>query len=246
MHRPACAEAVGLVNHDLNRAAHEVTAIQQARPQVLLLQSVTAGVWDAGRYSDCLYQLYTALSFAGLKLGFVTERQLEAGIIPDAPVLVVPGITHLSEEAMKALRQYQNHLVSVGEAETLTHDDWGRLRENKLPAERWSFRLGTASARDLHHRMLEQLRGWKIAPAVEVRGTDDAPPWGVEWRSAETPDGTVVNLCNYRRESVRVDLLRAGQTVSGQDVLTGARVDGPCTLKPLEVRLLRLAEVPRQ
>ena len=34
MHRPACAEAVGIVNHDLNRAAFEVTALQQAPAQV--------------------------------------------------------------------------------------------------------------------------------------------------------------------------------------------------------------------
>ena len=36
MHRPACAEAVGVVNYDLNRAALEITAIPQAPPRVLL------------------------------------------------------------------------------------------------------------------------------------------------------------------------------------------------------------------
>ena len=53
MNRPACTEAVGLVNCDLNRAALEVTALQRARPQVLLLQSCTAAVWDAARNDDC-------------------------------------------------------------------------------------------------------------------------------------------------------------------------------------------------
>ena len=38
MERASCAEAVGVVGDDLNRAAVEVTAIQNARPDVLILQ----------------------------------------------------------------------------------------------------------------------------------------------------------------------------------------------------------------
>ncbi len=77
MHRPACAEATGIVCHDLNRLSEEVTALQTLKPQAVLLHSVTAKVWDGGRFSDCSGKLYTALAFTGLKLGFVTERQLE-------------------------------------------------------------------------------------------------------------------------------------------------------------------------
>jgi len=66
MHRPACSEAVGIVNCDLNRAAIEITALQQARPNLLVLHSGTAAAWDSGNYSDCLSKLYTTLSFTGL------------------------------------------------------------------------------------------------------------------------------------------------------------------------------------
>jgi protein tyrosine phosphatase (PTP) superfamily phosphohydrolase (DUF442 family) len=96
MHRPACAEAVGIVNCDLNRAADEVTAPQQAPPQLLILQSTTASVWDRDRYSNCLDKFYTAISFTGLKIGFVMERQLESGQVAHAPLLFVPDIVHLS------------------------------------------------------------------------------------------------------------------------------------------------------
>ena len=67
------------MGHDLNRAAVEVTALQQAPPQVAILQSPTAAVWDNGAYNDCLNKLYTALSFTGLKIGFAPERGLEGG-----------------------------------------------------------------------------------------------------------------------------------------------------------------------
>jgi hypothetical protein len=39
---------------------------------------------------------------------------------------------------------------------------------------------------------------------------------------------------------VTVTIVRAKRTVSARDVLSGARVGGPLTLLPLEVRLLRL------
>ena len=40
------AEAVGVVNCDMNRAAKELTALQQARPEVLLLHGTSSLVWD--------------------------------------------------------------------------------------------------------------------------------------------------------------------------------------------------------
>jgi hypothetical protein len=118
MYRPACTEAVGIVNCDLNRAAPEITALQQAKPDVLLLQSFTSPVWDQG-YDHCLMQLYTALSFTGLKVGFLSERQLEGGLVPDAPVVFVPDIAHLSDAAAASLRKFSGHLVFVGKNDAL-------------------------------------------------------------------------------------------------------------------------------
>lgn len=257
MHRPACAEAVGLVNYDLNRAAFELTALQRARPQALLLQSVTASVWDGEHYTDCLYKLYTALSFTGLKLGFITERQLEEGVVPDVPVIFVPDIRHLSNAAVATLRNFTGKLVFVGEGDLLGQDEYGRTRSPNLHAETIPFRHNAGflrglhawigaevpgSLRDLQTQIIAKLAGWNLRPSVDLRGDDGKAVWGVEWRTAETPAGLVVNLCNYRKTPVTVTLFRAGQQTSAFDVLSGARVEGPLTLPPLEVRLLRLAK----
>ena len=239
MHRPACAEAVGIVNYDLNRAALEVTALQQAPEQALLLQSVSASVWDAGDYDDCLLKLYTALSFTGLKLGFVTERQLETGSIPKAPVIFVPAVVHFSGAAWAGLRQFKGRVVLVGD-DVLSRDEYGRERRPELTAiDKVPFRHGSTSSRELHEQILAKLPAWNLRPALELREAGRQPAWGVEWRSAETPAGTVVNLCNYRKEPVTVVLMRDRQPMAAQDVLTGRPVDGLLTLAPLEVQLLR-------
>ena len=123
------------VNLDLNRAALEVTALQQSPPRLLILHSVTAGVWDRDLYSNCLDRIYTALSFTGLKIGFVTERQLESGEIPVAPVLFVPGIEHLTDAAAAGLRKFRGRTVFVGRQDLLTHDEYGAAANRTVSAD---------------------------------------------------------------------------------------------------------------
>lgn len=241
MHRPACAEAVGIVNYDLNRAALEVTALQQAPAQALVLQSVTASVWDGGDYGDCFQKLYTALSFTGLKLGFVTERQSETGSVPQAPVVFVPGVVHLSGAALEGLRQFKGRVVLVGGNDVLARDEYGRQRRPELgTVDRLAFRHGSTSSRQLREQILARLPAWDLRPTLELREAGQRATWGVEWRSAEIAQGTVVNLCNYRKEPTTAVLMRDGRPVAAQDVLTGQPVEGPLTLAPLEVQLLRL------
>jgi hypothetical protein len=240
MHRPACTEAVGRVNYDLNRAALEVTALQQAPRQALLLQSVTAAVWDGDAYNDCLSKLFTALSFTGLTPGFVTERQLEDGLVPAAPVVCLAATDHLSNAALATLRKFKGRLVFVGNGDPATHDEYGKARKADLRGEQIAMRRSD-SAKDLWTRILARLPSWNSCPDASLRGADQKPVWGVELRSARTAQGLVVNLCNYRHTPVSATLVRAGKTVSAHDVLTGSSVAGPLTLQPLEIRLLRLA-----
>ncbi len=240
MHRPLCAAEVGLVNCDLNRAAFEVTALQQARPDVLLLQSTSALVWDKGHYVNCRDRLYTALSFTGLKIGFFTERQLEDGLLPHGSVLFLPNVVHLSDAALASLRKSPGRLVFVGAGELLSRDEYDRPRKVDLRGDRITFQGGCGSAGALWKQVLAKLPGWNLHPQVQLRGGDGRPVWGVEWRSANAPTGLVVNMCNYRNLPVSVTLARARQEVKTQDVLSGQRISGALTLQPLEIRLLRL------
>ena len=191
------------------------------------MQSVTASVWDADAYGDCLGKLFTAFSFTGLKPGFVTERQLEDGVVPAASVVCVPAISHFSAAARATLRKFKGRLVFVGKDDSMNHDEYGKAQRPDLRGEKITFSRGAASAEDLWTQILAKLPGWNLRPAVELRGADGKPVWGVEWRIARTAQGPVVNLCNYRRTPLRVTLARADKTAAAHDVLTGSPVAGP-------------------
>ena len=80
--------------------------------------SVTASVWDAQRYDACMLRLYTALSFAGLTIGFVTERQLERGpgiatAQRSSPALLIPSSYRGPGDGRQHIAEIESRLAPV-------------------------------------------------------------------------------------------------------------------------------------
>ncbi len=236
--RPACAQVVGIVNCDLNRAAYEVTALQQAPVQVQILHDTSALTIDGVDYSTCATQLYMALSFTWVKIGFITERQLEAGIAPSAPVLFVPNAKYLSDSAFQTLRDYKGRLITLG-ADPLFYNEYGEPRQTKLAADSINYTPGKTYAADLWKILLSKLPGWKVSPRYTLADANGKPVWGVEYKEAIIGDGTVVNICNYLNTPVEVKLSGKGQA---KDVLTGELIKWPIKLDSLQVRLLKVID----
>ncbi len=245
MERPACAEALGVVSHDLNRVANEIAAIQNAKPNVLILQSFTSAVWDVHAYDDALMKLYTALSFTGLKIGFITERQLELGTAPDGKLLFIPGIVHLSDAAFVGLEKFIGKIVFVGDSSLLTRNEYDDARLTKL-SERTVLEPLAFKTDSRWQPLLDSLRPrlarLNLKPLINVVDDKGSPTWGVNWRCANTPSGDVINLYNARREPVTVTIA-AGESAGFMDLLTGQKIaDGKMTLAPLEVRLCQVSK----
>jgi hypothetical protein len=245
MERPSCTEALGIVCHDLNRVANEVAAIQNAKPDVLILQSFTSAVWDAHRYDDGLMNLYTALSFTGLKIGFVTERQLEQRKTPQGKVLFIPNVMHLSDTAFEGLQEYSGKVVFLGDVNLLTKNEYDDVRTAKLSKaqllEPVAYKTDS-KWQTLWESLHPHLATMNLKPLVDVRDEKGSPTWGVNWRCAATGDGNIVNLYNARREPMTVTL-HAGERSKFTDLLTGKETaEGKLTLAPLEVRLCRVSK----
>ncbi len=244
MERPACAEAVGIVNYDLNRLAEYVTSLQMVEPRVAIIMSNSAKVWDMGRYADCLGKLYTALTFCGVRIAFVSERQLERGEFPSTPLLFVPDMEHISDKAFQSLKNYKGKIIFVGGEKLLSLNEYNQPRSEAVEGERLEYRYGETTWRDLWVKLWVKLRDWGIRPMVEVVDRVGKPVWGVAWLSREWDRGLLVNICNYRNEKVEVKLRGGGK--SALDLLSGKRISAESlVLSPLEFRLILLEKFPK-
>jgi hypothetical protein len=235
--RPSCVEALGLTCLDLNRVSPQITAIQKAPPQVYMLQSFTSAVWDAHPYDDAFLKLYTALSFTGLKIGFITERQLEQGKIADAPLLLVPNCVHLSDAAFEGLKKFKGKII-VTDPAAFSKSEYDAPRKSS-PHE--TIEVGK-KWQDTWNALPPVLESAGIHPAVSVTDQAGKPISGISWVTASTPKGVVVNLYNALHDPLTFKLDAGGTYV---DLLTGDRISAgqAITLQPMEVRLLRSAEL---
>jgi hypothetical protein len=234
MHRPGCAEAVGLVNYDLNRLSSEITALQKAPFDVEILHSTSAIAWDGKRYDQALDQLFTALNFTGLKVGFITERQLEEGTLPKTAMVFVPNVLHFSDAAREALKRYSGKVILVGGEDVISRNEYDAAREVPGSDQRIPFVVDHTSWHDL----LAALRPRLPKPAVEVVDEKGQPVAGVEWRCAATDKGMLVNLCNYLNKPVSVELKSvqsADELLSGDSYHAGDVIK----LSPLQTALYR-------
>ncbi|MCE5322742.1 beta-galactosidase [bacterium] len=239
MQRPSCARAVGITNLDLNRAAYEVTALQQTPEQVIILQSTSTATYEKGLSDSSLFRTYIALNFMGMRIGFITERQLEDGIVPKAGVLVIPNTRHLSNAAFETLKKYKGHVMMIGNS-SLAYDEYDKKRSETIKGEIVPFIREQTKTKDIYRVLKTHFAVWKVGPKTTVVDEKGDSIWGVEWREAETATGRVVNLCSYLTTPVTIKLRANGKDVKAVDVLTGKAVSGVIKLKPLDVRLLKI------
>ena len=246
MHRPDCTEAQNIACLDLNRLAHEVTALQRLAPQVVLLSSVASNVYGDA-HVRVLREAYTALNFCGVPIGFVTERQLAAWVgggprpfpLRAAKLLVVPAATHLTDAAVEAIGRFASlgKVVLIGRCLTGTEHN-GERAIGQRPGEAWP----EAEAKALWPKLRALLPRVGIAPLAELRDERGRPVWGVELRGARVGDRLVVNLASYLRAPQRVRLFVGGKPARGVDLLTLRPVGetfGVPSLQPMLIEVKR-------
>jgi len=184
-------------------------------------------VWDGPRYDEAFLKLFTALSFTGCKIGFVTERQLEQKSVTNVPGLFIPNSVHLSDTAYEGLKTFKGGIVFYCDKQLLTRNEYDQPREVQIAAQ-------VLPAGKTWQDTLKDL-ATIVAPDVRVK-CDTGP--GVQWQSAKTPTGMVINLYNASHDprTITIDAKEMWiDVLTGQHVMAGEKL----TLQSLEVRLLR-------
>lgn len=235
MDRPGCAEAVGVTCLDLNRFADEVTALENVKAPVAIVYSDTSIKPDR-RYSISMETIYTALNFSGVKIDFISARQLLAGKGRQYQLIVVPDATQLLPEATDLLAHlHRTRLAVVGDA--LTKDCYGnptppgelallRVASISLRPKTSAHQMQPLLSTELAH--LHALPDWQMLDSATGQ-----PVWGVEWLPAKAGGRTVINAVNLLRHPVQIKILHHNQTVAEKDMLNLRDHKQVTTLEPM-------------
>ena len=234
LERPRCFYAQNRCALDLNRLADKLAPIQNQKYGVVVLWSLASQVMSGGDGGKFLAG-YAAASMLGQQVGVVTERRLEAFVrtgirarpLDDVRVVILPDITHLSEDAYLGLRRLEKEGVAVVACgKPLTFDDFGNERAGRAFPSVCSEITTDAALADA---LFGAMGGWNMSALPRVRAIDsDRPVFGVETHGYVKKDKIFLSVVNHLRKAVDVRLPGAGV-----DLITGRPLAERVTVPPL-------------
>ena len=244
MDRPGCAQEVGKTCLDLNRFACEVTALQNAKAPVALLYSMASQSKGVG-YLDALSRAYCALNFSGVKVDFITEKQLTAGKGAEYKMIIVPDATHVTEKAFHGIRELPSVVRLVLMGDSLERDQYGRERSSEdldeILKRAWVLPREGSSEELLALFGSELARLNALSDISVLDAETGEPAWGVEWLPVQIEGRTVINIVNLLAKPVEVKILRNGKKVKTRNLLSLGGRDKVRVLEPITPVLAEVA-----
>ncbi len=246
IHRPLCTEAMGRAGLDLMRLGKHVDTLQNLPLEVALLWSPTS-VLCSEEHAERITQAYEALNFQGVRVGFVTERQLRESLatgklpptLENLKIIVAPHISNTPRDTVDALHKFREkggRVLCVGKC--FGQDEYGRKLEHSPQQKPFAQIDMPATTRELFGILRPILADVWVTKPVDLQTTGGKPAWGVEYLAGQHEGHLLVNLANYRKEKQTVRVIIDGRPVTGTDLLSGKRIGPEITLKPLQPVLL--------
>ncbi|WP_138753097.1 S-layer homology domain-containing protein [Paenibacillus sinopodophylli] len=251
LHRPDVVAAVGKTNLDLNRLAYEVTALQEDQAEVAILYSIPSAVF-APKYYSAVTEAYEAISLSGLKVGFLSEKQLKEGRSQPYKYLIIPEATHVNEETLAAIRDYAEDgrkVVIIGN-NSLKFDERNQLLQDVVR----SALMGSSntiliptdtSSEGIRNVLLPSFTASGMIDVMLIDAETDEPIQGTEWRSVKYDGKLLVNIVNYTSLPKEAYIMVNGlRTTIWTDLISGKSVTAePMAVTPLVPYLLSI-ELP--
>ena len=243
--RPENVMAVGRVGLDLMRLAPEVYRMQAASSPVAILYGITAQIWSE-RASSALLRACEAMTFTGLPVVFLSERQVREGDLSTFRAIVLPSIRHAPDDVARAIEGYASgggNVWIIGDpTEALAHDEYGRAREWRLPESAALAWPESTSAMDLRAFLLRAFDAVGVQRHVRLEQEDGSEPWAVDYRAVPDGSGYLVSMANYWGTPKKVRIVADGEAPSMTKDLRGDRMlrGGFIELNPLQAMLLRV------
>lgn len=235
--RPGCAQAVGVTCIDLNRFAEEISALQNVKAPVAIIYSNSSMIRCGEKHAGAIQRVYQALAFCGVRIDFISEKQLAAGKGAQYKLLIAPQVEVLTDAAAEAVAALpeSTRLLACGDCfarneygKACVNEVFNRLRSRSTPL------TDGDPAKVLWPALLKELESAGGLPDYSVIDAKTGEPvWGVDWLPARVGGRMVISILNFRGEPVNVKILRAGAPAEAFDLLSLGGREQVSELKPL-------------
>lgn len=250
--RPDCIDAAGRAALDVNRLNYEMEALLTEEPEVAIIYSQSARVWNQAMmnimnnaYVNCLYN--------GQKVEFVPESKIEK--IHDYKVLIIPNITHISDGTFEEIEKYNGDLVVIGE-DSLRADERDNARDEKavanvlakaevIPVEDGGIMQTTPTTEEELDIMHEIFVDAGIQDVELVDAATGERVYKCEFTVADYNGSTLVNIVNYNWDDPKdVKILINGKEAEGlKELRKDVDLDTAFTVEPFTPMLIQVGEV---
>lgn len=228
--RPMSVYKLSETAMDMNRLAKEITAIQNKAPEVGILYSATALVYDSG-HMESAGKAYVDAITSGQKVGFVTDSS--PSDMHKYKLLIIPQTTHIPQSMMDELKKYKGEMLIIG-SNSLKYDEYSREYVSSDVSRIYAKADRGSTTQDKINEMnLSEITLLNADTGERVENT--------EWSYTEYDGRYLVNVLNYdKTETKRMKLLINGAEVQNVNELRNGDVyeGGIFSLEPYEPLLL--------
>ncbi len=240
-HRPETLEGLAVANLDINRLAPYVEAIQNAPTDVGILFSISSKIFDDGeKHLESAWNAFEGSSFSGYTVRFITEQQIQQGILDKIKVFVLPETPSLQNETFDKIHEYILDGGTICRAGTpIPYTPHGHSRTEVLPSSGKTVLVrGINLPTEYLHAMDAAIFLGTLPVISRPVNAFGYPLEGVKTRMINFEGDTYLYVINLRKDEVVCHL--AGNLHTGRDMIRGRDVAFPMKLEPLDPMLIKM------
>ena len=213
MDRPGCVDSVGRTALDLMRCADQVTALQRKPAEVAIVYSVSSAIGNLD-YIPSLNSVYQALLFSGMRVGFISDRQLSKGQGKQYKLIILPDASRLAPSAVNTLVGLPRSTTVLVLGDRPTQDQLGNFLPPNSVVASWNAIPDGKTPDQLRDLLRPQLAKLRLLPDVQpITPGTNLTVWGVEWLRANIGKKQYINMVNWTNKPVQLNLRRNGKAV---------------------------------
>jgi len=239
--QPRITNEVATTLIDLNAYSDDIMAMQRQRKPLRIFYSKTSAI-NKEKHMDDLFELYEALNFEGVPLGFVTNDIINKQDNKNWDVTLIYKTEFVTKAELNTL---QKHLDNGGtiiiDEESLKTDEYGKPISTLIQNKGKFIKVNSLG--EMKTEALEILASKKRLSEVSINETNSQGIPTCIWRTVKNESGhKVLSVVNVGKTDTTLNVkLNGSENVICKDLLKGIPTTSTPVLKPNELYFVEVS-----